>query len=109
MTRDKEIFDAACDYCRKDENAEAVDFVEGAAWADEHPLWLSLKDEVPDEGLDVIVYSRIDGKAVQATYKGYDWERERHLFDSDILGAHCDNVTHWMPMPGAPSEDSLHT
>lgn len=49
MTREKQIYDAAAEYGRKDESAEVVDFVEGAMWADAHPHWMPMP-QLPKKG-----------------------------------------------------------
>jgi hypothetical protein len=69
-------------------------FKEGANWADQHPHWISVKDELPKEPVDVLVYDEDDGILVSRYMKDY-WSCA-----DDYLS--CDCITHWMPLPKIP-------
>ena len=49
--------------------------------------WISVKDRLPDVGVEVLVYSEIDGICVD-------------YYDGDVFGYF--DITHWMPMPKPP-------
>lgn len=67
-------------------------FVDGAKWADQHPQWRPVDDELPESGETVLAN---DGKrVVMATYQsGPD------LWFRDVMfGCVAFNPTHWMPI-----------
>jgi hypothetical protein len=77
-----------------------VGFVDGARWADEHPNWISVKDELPPKESEYednsIVVLATDGNDV---YKGI-YQSNEYLsgwFTCDLWA--LDNVTHWMSLP----------
>jgi hypothetical protein len=105
MTREQEIFDAA--HREAYLNNEYYNFQLGANWADEHPNWISIKDEKPMLEEDVLV--------LQVWKSGYTKMAVTHLFEArnvetgeiEILWTDslCDSrVTHWMPLPKLPKK-----
>lgn len=134
MTREKQIYDAAAEYGCKDESAEVIDFVEGAMWADVHPHWISVEDELPQLTREI----DFDGETIPASdeviilvehilnkqmkmigfiipidedEKEFYWVNSElaSLNDTDIdvfIGQPYSacKVTHWMPMPPAPKK-----
>lgn len=63
------------------------------------PKWISVEERLPDDGVDVIVYTDRCGGCVEYAYYRYgrcEW------FKNCILLRY--NVTHWMPLPEPPKE-----
>lgn len=78
-------------------SAYEIGYIEGAVWADSHPHWISVDDELPprfpldpNESMNVITYG------LHTMVNWYDYERGEWVRDSEI--------THWMPLPQAPKE-----
>ena len=71
-------------------------------WADEHPHWISVEDELPptsdkdDESDDYLIVDSYGDKNVG------------HYNKMDKLWLSCDGyilyATHWMPMPAKPKK-----
>ena len=57
-------------------------------WADAHPNWISVEDELPEERGWYLVYDANMSHDVCMWYGGC-W-------------GDCYNVTHWMPLPDEP-------
>ena len=97
MTREQEIMEGALahDY----DLAFAEVFAEGAKWADEHPHWISVEDELPEREGDYSDFSirvlATDGKDVHKAMLHNDGTWFTH--DLWVL----ENVTHWMPLPAS--------
>ena len=82
------------------------EFTKGAEWADEHPNWHNVKDElpppppkarIPDFSDNVIV---TDGALMCRGFYKYNYE------EWDIEGdIDSDDVTHWMYIPKLPERD----
>jgi hypothetical protein len=72
--------------------------------------WISVKERLPEEGLEVLVYGKIlndisKALGVRARFRGdqewkYTWESE------DIHVYNQDDVTHWKPLPEPPKDDT---
>ena len=81
-------------------SAYEIGFIEGAVWADAHPHWISVDDELPKgfaiitNGDDVLV-----GK--YNFEKGLWGVRNKTMFAYTLLPANW-KVTHWMPLPQPP-------
>lgn len=110
MTRGEEIIKEA-ELCASantqiigDWGEHFLGFVHGAEWADAHPHWISVEDELPkinpngsewDYSDDVLVYLK-DGSITVGR-----WERDNSTgeqywlldIEKDLI------VTHWMPLP----------
>lgn len=66
--------------------------------------WISVKDRLPDEGIEVLIYTgMIDldniPKYEIATYRIFS---NASIFVSGPYNIH--GVTHWMPLPPTPEE-----
>lgn len=72
------------------------------------PHWISVKDRLPEEGLEVLIFGKILNDfskvlGVRARFQGdqswkYTWESEDiHIYTQD-------DVTHWMPLPKPPED-----
>jgi len=67
--------------------------------------WISVKDELPEKGVWVLVY--LDESVTSGKYLGGRWS-EWELTWLGIHGCGCcgddseDIVTHWMPLPKLP-------
>ena len=57
--------------------------------------WISVKDRLPEDGLEVLVFC--DGRICVMDMYGTDWWCEGYHWDGD-------RPTHWMPLPEPPSE-----
>ena len=58
--------------------------------------WISVKDRMPEEGVDVLVYGEIchNKKGIEVDF----------VKNGDFVA--CDeDVTHWMPLPEPPKEN----
>lgn len=125
MTRKEEIARAAKDYHIKLHPnftfGEYVAFIDGAQWADAHPHWISVEDELPpfdaiENGTwrcskDVLIFAPFRGIFV-GRYECDDMYGKTYwLFNGGSYptvergdGYESSNVTHWMPLPQAPKE-----
>lgn len=99
MTRGEQIEKAAVENgCGFYDNGYAR-FAEGAAWADEHPHWISVEDELPPKKTDevsdkVLVYDAKTNRVYTSWYF--------HSIERWVNG--WDNITHWMPLPTPPEK-----
>lgn len=72
-------------------------------WADQHPHWISVKDELPKHDVEengLITYPSV----LVCLYDGY---RDESYYD-DIRGEWGDydgEVEYWMPMPPPPTKE----
>ena len=69
-------------------------FIHGAEWADAHPHWISVEDELPKIGKDVLVL-REDGEMQVAHQYNEEIARWWSVDGFPLKN----NITHWMPMP----------
>lgn len=106
MTREEEINNASYAYWINNyANIEFIDeeekelhsqdiqdpFINGAEWADAHPHWISVGDELPKE------HEWILGFSLKRSYI------DVYNFDSNgLFEAH--DITHWMPLPQTPKK-----
>lgn len=69
-------------------------FIHGAEWADSHPHWISVEDELPPIGGIVLVAIPLGGElsVLPLSIKN----------ESDF--EYLSGMTHWMPLPQAPKE-----
>ena len=127
MTREEQIAEAAMlEAYKKRTIQEAynceLDFAAGAAWADENPQdrWISVDDELPPYGMQVLVYS---GQNIEYEM----WFSKRYTAEDAILlgvdgtkwcevitdkNGFCTlrdklNVTHWRNIEPPRKEDEL--
>ena len=57
--------------------------------------WIPVEERLPEEGVEVIVYSKGVGVIPDISYVKGRW-----IWDAGIIK----NVTHWMPLPKGPEE-----
>ena len=82
-------------------------FIHGAEWADQHPHWISVEDELPKEGQSCIIL--IDRKALQGTLRirsavyapNVMMQQEGFAYNRMSKQHH---ITHWMPLPQPPKK-----
>lgn len=72
-------------------------FMDGAKWADSHPQWIPVEEELPEKENEFEDYSKLvvvtNGKDFwkgMYNYGGEDWR----TFDLWLI----DDATHWMPI-----------
>lgn len=63
--------------------------------------WIPTSERLPEEGVDVIVYTTSYPFAVTACYFDDKWYRDNHTQAYIQAGKQVD-VTHWMYMPEPP-------
>ena len=74
---------------RRTMSAYEIGFIEGAEWADSHPAWVSVEDELPKEtGWYLVATPTLNSKIDVALWDG-KWRR-------------LVTITHWMPLPQPP-------
>lgn len=76
-----------------------VGFVTGAEWADAHPHWISVEDELPKEYEEVLAIANVDGNIVP--FVGV-CENGMFYFTEPTIRKER-RVTHWMPLPSPPT------
>lgn len=109
MTRGKQIIEEAkriiAEAHERGNNDPMVDlaitlsFTLGARWADSHPHWISVEEELPKIGKDVLVL-REDGEMQVAHQYNEEIARWWSVDGFPLKN----NITHWMPLPQAPKE-----
>lgn len=100
MTREEQIVNA----CAKERSvSEERAFKKGAEWADTHPNWISVEDELPKcemfKGFPVyptVIICTEDGFRDTGYYNTNTKEWEEF-----------ENVTHWMPLPENPRKENV--
>ena len=105
MTRQQEIRQAAAEYADgpdKVQNVIAqVGFEQGAQWADEHPHWISVEEELPNNPSIIDGWVLVCEETTQCvSIARYVSEHGWIELDGYPLP---DNVTHWMPLPPPPT------
>ena len=116
MTREEEIMKAARVYANgiaqhlPNKKYCEEDFITGAVWADAHPHWLSVEDELPKinpngsewEYSDDVLVAFKDGSIAVGRYERDNSTTEHYWWlygvDKDLI------VTHWMPLPQSPKK-----
>lgn len=99
MTREEEIKEVAQKEMSKYPNfcITAPAFRMGAEWADAHPHWISVEDELPKENGRYLVFNGITKDQEIFVYSNGIWWYNADRRPNGI-------VTHWMPLPQAPKE-----
>ena len=127
MTRSEEIDKAGMEWFAKVKEYEAdvaTAFLAGAQWADQHPHWISVEDELPPmhchlqdlgestygrgkifcDSLPVVTH-RVDG-CIDMHCLMFNGEKNEFVWGgwNGSLGEPFDGsmITHWMPLPQAP-------
>ena len=62
--------------------------------------WISVKDRLPEEAADIIVYTTKKRIAFGYLYDGHFRDEEHEIMANWNIG----EVTHWMPLPEPPKE-----
>lgn len=70
-------------------------FIHGAEWADQHPHWISVEDELPEVCVAVLTTTPHGTQRVGFYEDGW-W-----LANTPDL-VRMGSITHWMPLPQAP-------
>lgn len=94
-------------------------FLAGAEWQRDNPEWISVKERLPENQGEYLVYSTLDprlsvktfeymGKACfcisrKPTGQLANWKREAKT-GFYIESIYTPEVTHWMPLPKPPQE-----
>ena len=93
MTREEEIKrEAAWQRSVSEERA----FIRGAQWADEHPHWISVEEELPENYREVII--AISHHFCYTAFRcGDKW-----YLNDDLNTRELPSATHWMPFPAPP-------
>lgn len=82
---------------------EVLEFISGAALRAEtaKPKWVSVKNQKPETGRKVLLYTRYGYPAIGS--------RSRSFHDEYSLVGHpfmrTNEITHWMPLPEPPKEE----
>ena len=104
MTRQEQIKEAARQRANQyDHPSKWSDtyygFIDGAKWADQHPQWIPVKDELPAVGETVQIYVEdLDDVVYGALQLTGDWWCEEY-------GCNFSNITYWMRKPAAPRQE----
>ena len=103
MTREEEIDKAGLEWYSKVQKYDAdvaTAFLAGAQWADAHPHWISVEDEMPpmsdEDGMSDKVLTHSKGGGIYFNRYDYGHNTWGNPF--------AFNVTHWMPLPQAPKK-----
>lgn len=101
MTREEEIKEMAkikASHITSDKDMQ-VAFADalrsGAEWADAHPHWISVDEELPKENGRCLVFNGVTKDQEIFVYSNGIWWHN---------AVRCPNgiITHWMPLPQAP-------
>lgn len=77
---------------------------QGAEWADQHPHWIPVEEELPKLTIDGwrsedVFFATDDGKSHFGFYSN------KGVWFSSVYGFNGHQVTHWMPLPEAPRKE----
>ena len=100
MAREKQIL-SAYQKLKEKLGSQEHTFMCAAIWADSHPHWISVEDELPPkkskyDGLSNNVLAT-DGKEIYESVYNHDFGE---WFTHDLWA--INNITHWMPLPAPP-------
>lgn len=114
MTREEQIIEAAekatyqkppqyselVHKSRKVMSAYEVGFIDGCVWADSHPNWISVKDDLPKHDTNengLVSFPMV----LVCLYDGY---RDTSYYDDigEEWGDYDGEVEYWMPLPMPP-------
>lgn len=76
---------------------ERIHFIDGAKWADSHPQWIPVEEELPELTIDDwrsedVFFATDDGKSHFGFYSN------KGVWFSSVYGFNGHQVTHWMPI-----------
>lgn len=110
MTRDEEIREAAGQVAIRDNKGQYAHgflmqalreaFTEGAEWADGHPRWISVEDELPKMETEVLMVS----SGCTDTLFGYRCKAGKNGWYCYNDDDYWHNITHWQHLPQPPKE-----
>lgn len=80
------------------EDVVAAAFIDGAHYADQHPHWISVEEELPKGGFAIITNGDDVLVGKYNFEKGLWGVRNKTMFAYTLLPANW-KVTHWMPLP----------
>ena len=111
MKREEELKKIAKRYAQdelKDNHGQVEDivaaaFLNGIDYAENHPRWISVEDELPERDEDVLILTPQNLVHI-AAYKYRNWQTKAHVFASGIDGYTWNNVTHWQHLPQPPKK-----
>ena len=96
--------DASVDEFPTDVKITIYEFTKGAEWADNHPNWHKVDEELPPPISDVSLFSNnvivTDGRLICNGYYNYtskSWSAFGNIDSNEI--------THWMHLPGLPQKN----
>lgn len=105
MSRQEDFEKAAEDYC--EDHSHCIYFEAGAEYgykyAQTHPNWISVEDELPKERGQYFVYTAA-GQSWQSEWM-QDKSGEWHWFCSPMTLGIIANVTHWMEIQPPRKEE----
>ena len=78
--------------------------IEMAEWADQHPQWIPVEEELPKLTIDDwrsedVFFATDDGK------NHFGFYSNKGVWFSSVYGFNGHQVTHWMPLPPAPRKE----
>lgn len=83
------------------EDVVVASFIDGVNYADSHPRWISVEDELPNNYEPVI--AAFDRHFARVCFHcGDTW-----YLDNPPVAEPMSGITHWMPLPQAPSSSEF--
>ena len=79
-------------------SAYEIGYIEGAVWADEHPHWISVEDELPKLNSGMVVVATYKGDIDFMIFSNSGWHNSKRW--CCVKGV----ITHWMPLPQPPKK-----
>lgn len=73
----------------------------GKWWVEIRHKWISVKDKLPENNQQVLVYGK--GHYATCTFMGEDYW-QKYLFMNYDMRYNTLGVTHWMPLPAPPEK-----
>lgn len=102
MTRKEQIKEAAYEAKAKHigyGDSVVYAFIDGALWADSHPHWISVEDELPPL-YEFFFYFGKNGVVRMMNCSNVHHGRSNEEYLKDCID--CGFITHWMPLPAPP-------
>lgn len=103
MTRKEEIAKESKKFAKEIDDWEIAEdvqdaFEQGAQWADSHPHWLSVEDELPKLNSGMVIVVSYKGEIDFMIYSNSGWHNSKRW--CCVKGV----ITHWMPLPAPPKK-----